>query len=99
MSEKLCDKKINQLTGQLILAGEGGNSRYMDFVASNTKRINRYKFIHVNEEGCVIISNTNAERLIIDYLYGEVRGAFLAVEKEDKMCFDPIKGVVCGIGC
>lgn len=99
MSEKLCNKKVNQLTGQLILAGEGGKSQYIDFAASNTKRISRYKFIHVNEEGSVTISNTNSEMLIIDYRYGDVRGAFLAVENEDNRYFLPIKGVVCGIWC
>lgn len=99
MSEKLLNKKCNQLTGHLILAGEGRNSQYKDLAGSSIKKVSRYKFIHVNEQGCVSISSENSEMLIIDYCSGYIKGAFLAVGEEEDKHFIPIKGILCGIWC
>ena len=93
-------KNKGQLNGQLILAGKGGKSQYIDFGISSTKPVSKYLLVNISEQGeYTAISSDNSEILIIDYRAGNVKGAFLAKDNGENKYFEPIKGLLCGIWC
>lgn len=83
---------------RIVLAGKGMQSFYADItengVIKKKKPITNYKGILVDERECIDISEESNNKIIIDYVDGDIKGVFRLVTRDEKKFVEPFHGLI-----